>query len=329
MTSKALKAFASASLVSCAALAAPAANAALVLNADGINLGFSLSTIVSSFPQSIIVGSALNSDGNIMVTGHQSGLIHVYANSDNQSYASALSTGSYSGFATGMASVNGVVYAGGGALRKLNNDGTVAATYSSITISQGMWTNSVSGKILAVGSFSGGNGIIEIDVSGATPSARLVSSSFGADGITVSIDGQFVYTSSGYKVNIATGVGTSVFSVSGADGMGVISSSNANLNGDIVVNTTNGRLVIVDGVTYAQTVIATGGGYGDYTGVDTANGTLMFGSGSIFYRLGCGAGCGIGVDPPPSNNVPLPSSLALLGLGLFGLSRVRKSVAAK
>ncbi len=319
MTSKALKAIASASFLSCAALSSPAANAALLLNADGINLGFSLSTIVSTFPQTIIVGSALNSDGNIMVTGHQSGEVRVYANADNQSYASALSTGSYSGFASGMAAINGVVYAGGGALRKLNNNGSTAATYSGITISQGMWANNVSGKILAVGSFSGGSGIIEIDVSGATPTARLVSSAFGADGITVSIDGQYVFTSSGYKINIATGVGTNVFSVSGADGMGVISSANANLNGDIVVNTTNGRLVIVDGVTYAQTVIATGGAYGDYTGVDTANGTLMFGSGAIFYRLGCGSGCGIGVDPPPNNdnNVPLPGSLALLGLGLL------------
>ncbi len=188
----------------------------------------------------------------------------------------------------------------------------------------------MSGKILAVGSFSGGSGIIEIDVSGAVPTARLVSSSFGADGITVSSDGQFVYTSSGQKINIATGAATSVFSVSGADGMGVISSSNAALNGDIVVNTTNGRLVIVDGATYAQTVIATGGAYGDYAGVDTVTGTLMFGSGNTFYRLGCGAGCGIGVDPPPSNgnDVPLPGSLALIGLGLFGLARARKSLAA-
>jgi hypothetical protein len=195
MKSKLVKALASAGIAGCAAVAIPSANAALVLNQDGIDLGFSLTTIVSGFPQAIIVGSALNSDGNIMVNGFGANDIRVYANSDNQSFANALSSGSFSGGATGMSAVNGVVYAGGGALRKLNNNGSTAATYSNITISQGMWTNTVSGKILAVGSFSGGSGIIEIDVSGAVPTARLVSSSFGADGITVSIDGQFVYRS--------------------------------------------------------------------------------------------------------------------------------------
>jgi hypothetical protein len=73
--------------------------------------------------------------------------------------------------------------------------------------------------------------------------------------------------------------------VFGADGMGVISApGNPGLDGDIIVNTTNGNIVLVDHVTFAQTIIASGGGYGDYTSPDRNRWLLA----CEFVRIFCG-----------------------------------------
>ncbi len=302
-------------------LASQPAQSALVITADGANLGFSISTIVDNIqsPNGIVLGSAVNSAGQIMVLGFGANRVDVYNNTNNQTFANRVTSASFTNGVTALVSVNGVVYGGGGALRKLNNDGTTAATYANIQITHGMWTNPVNNKILAQ---SSGGALIEIDVSGATPTVRTVANNASADGLTVSPDGKFVYNSNGQKIDIATGAITNFSIASGADGMGVITSSNS-LNGSIVVNTTNGRLVLQDALTFAQTVLATGGGYGDFVGADATTGTLMFGSANAFLRLSCGAGCGIGVappPPPPPSGVPLPASMLLFGLGLVAMA---------
>jgi hypothetical protein len=113
--------------------------------------------------------------------------------------------------------------------------------------------------------------------------------------------------------------GTPVFSSSpagfnSADGTGVISSTN-NLNGDIIVNNNNGEVDLLDPVTKAVTIIATGGSRGDYASPDTNNGTLFLDFADVVGRLSCGADCSIGGGPPPPST-PEPASLTLLAPAL-------------
>ena len=297
----------------------------LTLTAAGTGLGFTLSTVVSSLSGGTpnccnVLGSAVNSAGQIIVNNAGDGRNYLFANVDNQvGPGAAISSSQDFGFPTAMANAGGTVYAGGGSLRKLNSNGSTAVTYNDITIFAGMWTNTVNQHIIATGSFGGGSGLIDIDVSGALPSVRLINGA-GSDGLTVSPDGTVVYTNSA-AYRISDGVQLASYFVSGADGMGVITSSNA-LNGDIIVSTTGGKLVLLDPLLgFAQTVIADFGGYGDFTSPDFTTGTLLVSSGDYLMRLGCGQGCGVGSAPPPG--VPEPSALFLAALGLLGLARVR------
>lgn len=306
------------------------ASAPPTLTADGSALGFSLTTVVSGFGPSDsssydVLGSAVNSDGNIVVNVSRLGKNFVFKNIDGQTQADALTSSSFSGFASALAYANGSVWASayGGHLVKLKNDGSIDQVYNNIPASQGLWTNPANGHLIA------GNPLYDIDVSGATPTYTLITSSFSADGVTVSPDGKFAYGSYGTIVDLTTKtiVSPGFGSVSGADGMGVISApGNAGLDGDLIVNTTSGKIVLVDHVTFAQTIIASGGGYGDYTSPDRTTGTLLVSSSNNLLRLSCGKGCGIGLPPPPPPTVPEPEvmGLALAGLATLGFIRRRK-----
>jgi hypothetical protein len=308
------------------ALAATAAQASPppTLTAAGVSLGFTLSTVVSGFGPNNgssfnVLGSAVNSDGNIIVNVAGLGKNFVFKDIDNQVQADALGSSTFASCCNAMAYANGSVWqTSGSGLRRLNNDGSIAQTYSNISVNQGMWANPVTGHLIA------GNNLTDIDVSGATPVATAITNTF-ADGITVSPDGKLAYLSYGEIVDLATKTVIGNFgSVAGADGMGVITASgNAALDGDIIVNTTDGRIVLVDHVTFVQTVLATGGGYGDYTSPDYTNGTLLLSSSNNLIRLSCGQGCGIG-SPPPPPAVPEPETYALMLAGLGLLSWVAR-----
>ncbi|WP_339037662.1 PEPxxWA-CTERM sorting domain-containing protein [Bradyrhizobium symbiodeficiens] len=322
-------------------IASAEASSVPILTSDGASLGFKLNTVVSGLPGSNgafgsydVLGSAINSDGKIIVNVSNEGKNYVFNDVNNQTTANAISSTSFTGFASALAYANGSVWASanGGYLAKLNNDGSINTLYNGsngnpqIFANQGLWTNPVTGNLIA------GNPLYEINVKGAVPVQALLTGNFSADGLTVSPDGRYVYGSYGTIVDLTNPNGPQGFfgSVSGADGMGVISApGKADLDGDIIVNTTDGRIVLVDHVTFLQTVLATGGGYGDYTSPDRNDGSLLISSSNNLLRLSCGDGCGIGVVVTPG--VPEPTTWAMMILGFAGVGFLafrRKSKAA-
>jgi len=310
---------------------------AIAITPAGVALGFSISTFVSGFGVAGSgvgpLGVAVESNGNVLVDASNLNQNYVFANVDGQTLATAISHTAFAAFPPAYATQNnnGVLGATYGSQNnsfvKFNLDGTVNTVYptnsgttNGLVVTNGMWANPTNGHILA----TGGGRIYDIDVSGATPTFRIVTTA-SPDGLTVSPDGTIVYGAAGNVIgwNIATGAQVLNVAVGNSpDGMGVISSSN-NLNGDIIVNGNNGTIILIDvHNANALITIANGGTRGDYTSPDTTNGTLFITQSNEIDRLTCGVGCGIGA-PPPQTGTPEPASLFLFGGGFVGLAFLR------
>lgn len=295
----------------------------------GTALGFTLSTVITNTPNSFPVGIAVNSDDNIVFYNYSGGLTAVIKDLDNQNYTVAgtvLSTANNPVGVPGMAYANGSVWMSGGSLRRLNNDGTTAQNFANIPVGWGMWTDPVTGHLISFANSTGS--IVDIDVS--NPSAPVVTTlktGTSGDGLTVSPDGTKAYTLAGGILDlISASHPYTAFTVpAGADGMGIISSTNS-LDGSIIVNTNSGNIYLVNPTTFAQTLVATGNGYGDFTAPDWTNGSLLLGSGNSILRLSCGPDCGIGAPAPPSS-APEPATASLFflaGCGVMVWRRARR-----
>lgn len=186
------------------------AGAPPTLTAADTRLGFTLNVIVSGLPTTNgnsydVLGSAINSDGNMILNAAANtggGRNYVFADVNNQTAANALEHAD-TGFAAALAYSNGFVWSSGfgGHLVKLNNDGTVNTQYSNIPATQGLWTNPANRHLIV------GSSMIDIGVSGATPTFISLPGGFASDGLTVSPDGHFAYGSQGAIYNLRGGRG--------------------------------------------------------------------------------------------------------------------------
>lgn len=311
------------------------AHAILTLTVDAVGLGFSLSTFATLNPGNTGFGPfgvAVASNGNVIVSNYPTSTRYSFANVDGQTTATALSSTSSNSSTAAYATTGGQAYGvQNGSYVQFNPDATVNHALTGVTASPylGMWGNLTNGHLIAT-TFSG---LVDIDplANSGAGSFRVINRATG-DGVSVSPDGKtaFLETSGGFSTyDIATGaLGYSVGGFAGADGTGVITSTNT-LNGNVVINTNNGQVWMYDPDTTARTLLASGGTRGDYVSPDPTTGTLFLDYSEAVFRLGCGAGCGIGA--PPVTDVPEPETYALMlaGLGAIGfVSRRRKQVAA-
>ncbi len=306
------------SLVSATALLLTVGSShALTITAAGNSLGFSLTTFVSGIPSNPYgpLGIAVNSSGQVLVNSYPDRKNYLFNNSDGQTLGDAISSVYTGRSVAAMTLANGSVWQSGGPLARLNDDGSIAQIFSTITLNHGIWTNPVNDHIIAQGTAPGlGYGLLDIDVSGTTPTTRLINTA-GTDGLTVSSDGTTLFTVSG-SYDIASGALIASYNIPGADGMGVITSPGNSLDGKVVVNTIYGNVILLDPVTLTQTLIAHGGTRGDFVAADHTSGTLLLSQTNSIERLSCGVDCAIG-----SKLVPEPSTLAIMTFGLLGLRR--------
>jgi len=270
------------------------------------------------------LGIATNGSGQVVMQVYTLGN-YQFNNVDGQVFNPANQTSTLTSGSYGMAITNagGTLYAGnndlGGIVQRLNSNGslnsTVATSPATGVAGHGITTNPANGNLLA----ATGNGIWSINPT--TGTATHIVSGFDIDGVSVSADGSTVYGATGGRIlgwNTSSGlqVFTSAF-LGSPDGTGVITGSGL-FAGDIVSNDNDGTVWLIDHLTGAAVMIASGGTRGDYVGVDGTNGSLFLTQTNEVYRLGCGPGCGfVGVDA-----VPEPSTWAMMILGFGGIALV-------
>jgi hypothetical protein len=309
-------------LSSTLALFAVPAQAQLTLNPTGTGLGFSFGTFLTTNQtcNSCVgpTGVAVNSSGNVIVNNAATdGRNYVFSNANGQTLGSALSSVPGANYPAAYATSNGSVWGStgfnSGQLIRMDNAGNTVATYN-IPVQLGLWTNPVNGHLVG----SGSSGLVDINVSGVTPTYTVIPGTPFVDGVSISPNGTTVYTNQVAGYNIATGA--LVFGpvgISGADGTAVI--YGGALNGDILVNTNFGELWLLDDLTGIPTLIASGGSRGDYVALDGTGGLFVTQSNEIL-RLSLEGGV-IGTPAVPE---PATWAMMILGFASIGFMAYRR-----
>ena len=308
------------------------AQAALTLTAAGTSLGFNLSLFADQFPNTGYccgpLGIGMNNLGQVVIQDYNgaSSVNAVFADVDGQHFSNQISSTPYvsNSYGAALANSGGQLYAtnqdSGGVVNKLNPNGSIAAPLTGPGAGgHGLWTNPITGHLVA--SVSGN---LINDINQLTGSFTTIVSGYDVDGVSVSQDGTVIYGATGGRVlgwNYAGAVVYDSGFLGSPDGTGVIQGSNL-LSGDIIANSNDGTVWLLNPTTHVNTIIANNGSRGDYVGVDNTNGSLFLSQTDSVYRLTCGVDCAF------TNAVPEPETYALMlaGLGVLGLvSRRRKA----
>jgi len=301
-------------------LAALPAQAALTLTAAGIAKGFNLTLFVDQAPNTGFccgpLGVATNNLGQVVLQDYSNGKNNVFADIDNQHFSAAISAATFVSNSYGVALANsgGTLYAtnndAGQIVYRLNADGSPAAPVTGAGVGgHGLWTNPATGHLVA------SNGSVINDINPVTGSFSTIVRGIDVDGVSVSQDGSFIYGASGGHVFGWNYAGALVYDsgfLGSPDGTGVIQGNNL-LSGDIIANSNDGQVWLLDPVAHTAVVIANGGSRGDYVGVDNTNGSLFLTQTDSVYRLTCGTDCAF------TNTVPEPETYALMLAGLAAL----------
>ena len=296
-----------------------AAYGAMVLTTAGVNEGFSLSTFATGFSSVATNGGNAGplgiafAGGKVLVTGAGDGTVRVFpSDSDNQNAVNATAVSYGSAIPHALAQIGSTIYMGengAGNLVQINADGTLNQTIlTGLNHPTGIVVDPFTGHLFLSNQFS--NQILDIDPIAKT-STVLISSVSGPDGLTLSPDGSTVYAASSNHI-----LGFSVATHNQIFDSGVVNSVDGTivgigpLAGSIFANTNDGRIVQINLVTMAQTVIASGGSRGDYVTLDPSNGTLLVTQSDSILRL---------TPPTGGFSVPEPSSILLLTVGTLGV----------
>ena len=301
-----------------ATLCTAAANADLTLTPDGITRGFALTTFASGFASSGNVGPVsidFQTDGSILVSSFVGNRIQRFANTDNQSAATAPAL-SYppDEFPHGIAHFGSTVFVsrfGTQTIVQLNADGSINHTVATgLGNARDLLANPATGRLLT----STTTGIRDVNpVTGSF--TTLVTDE--ADGISLSQDGSIVYGAiisgprSGHLIGYSTSTGAPVFDSGflsgGLDGTAL---GFGERFGYIYGNMNNGTVLEINLATLASTIIATGGSRGDFVSADpSGSGDLLLTQSDRIIRL---------------SGIPSPSAAALLGLGSLLAARRRR-----
>jgi hypothetical protein len=289
------------------------------LTAAATAQGFTLSTFVDLVPTVNCCGplGVVNTPSGLLVAGY-AGDVRSFSNVDNQHWSASTTA---VGASYGAANPAGLTVLGGRYYLTLQNQGRVVEVSASGVFIQ---------NIVNIGSATGivanpSNGLLYVSTGGqifaVDPIAKTTSVfvNAAADGLTISASGSILYAEAsghifGYDTTSKAQVFDSGAISGGPDGTAFGSGA---LAGNLFVNTNLGDLIEVNISTLVQTLLFTGGTRGDFVSVDTSNGTLLFTQTSSVLRLTAPSGGCFGSSCP--TDVPLPSSILLLMIGMLGL----------
>ncbi len=309
------------------------AHADLALTQAGIDQGFALSTFASGFPTGFNtsygpvgpLGIAFTPSGGVLVSDDP-GNVRLFPTDTNGQKAGMAPVGQNYGMgnAAGLTQMGNRIYMtqqANGAVVQVNPNGTLSQTIvTGLPHATGIVANPVTGQLFVSTADVGASPQVFL-VDPATKTANLFVKA-QLDGLTISPDGKTLYgaSGSGTVVGYDTATGKLVFQSGVIPGhVDGVALGAGTLAGEIFANTNAGTVVEVNLTTGAQTIIAQGGSRGDFAVVDpnpNQNSVLLTQSDSV-VRLAPPPGGGFvpGVGP----DIPEPSSLALIGVGLAAL----------